>query len=70
MHFSIQYIIQNSTIYTLTSVCIFSILFSVHFQRCWQGEFVKKSRASSAGGHLSYSHDLNVSLRGDFLKGN
>ena len=24
----------------LTSVCIFSILFSIHFQRGWQGEFV------------------------------
>ena len=28
------------TLYTLTSVCIFSILFSIHFLRCWQGEFV------------------------------
>ena len=28
------------TIYTLTSVSIFSILFSIHFLRCWQGEFV------------------------------
>ena len=28
------------TLYTLTSVCTFSILFFVQFQRCWQGEFV------------------------------
>ena len=28
------------TLYTLTSVCIFSILFSIHFLRCWEGEFV------------------------------
>ena len=28
------------TLHILTSVCIFSILFSVHFQRGWQGEFV------------------------------
>ena len=28
------------TLYTLTSVCIFSILFSIHFLMCWQGEFV------------------------------
>ena len=34
------------TLYTLTSVCIFSILFPIHFLRYWQGEFVKKSRAS------------------------
>ena len=27
-------------LYTLTSVCIFSILFSIHFLMCWQGEFV------------------------------
>ena len=28
------------TLYTLTSVCIFSILFSIHLLMCWQGEFV------------------------------
>ena len=28
------------TLYTLTSVCIFSILFSIHFLMCRQGEFV------------------------------
>ena len=28
------------TLCTITSVCIFSILFSKHFLRCWQGEFV------------------------------
>ena len=33
------------THYNLTSVCIFSILFSVHFLRHWWGEFVYKSRA-------------------------
>ena len=27
------------TLYTLTSVCIFSILFSIDSLRCWQGEF-------------------------------
>ena len=30
------------TLYTLTSVCIFSILFSIHFLRCWQGEIDPK----------------------------
>ena len=29
-----------NTLYILTSVCIFSILFSTNFQRCWRGEFV------------------------------
>ena len=28
------------TLYTLTSVCIFSIMFFIHLPRCWQGEFV------------------------------
>ena len=32
--------IMSSTLYTLTQVCIFSILFSLHFLMCWQGEFV------------------------------
>ena len=26
-------------LYTLTSLCIFSILFFIHFLRCWWGEF-------------------------------
>ena len=29
------------TLFTLTSVCTFSILFFLHFLRCWQGEFLK-----------------------------
>ena len=37
------------TLYTQTSVCIFSILFSRHFLRCWQGEF---SIASFVGDHF------------------
>ena len=53
------------TIYTLTSVCTFSILFSMHFLRCWQGEFVYRSKASFVGGHFRYSHDLNVWFRGN-----
>ena len=31
---------EGLTLYALTSVCIFSILFFIHFLRCWQGEFV------------------------------
>ena len=34
------------TLYSITSVCIFSILLSRHFLRLWQGEFVQQSRAS------------------------
>ena len=47
-------------LYTLTSVCIFSILFSIHFLGCCQEEFVERSRASLVADHFLYSHDLNV----------
>ena len=30
---------QTLTLYTLTSECIFSILFSIHFLKCQEGEF-------------------------------
>ena len=40
------------TFYTLTSVCIFSIVFFIHFLRCWQGEFVEQSRATLVGDHF------------------
>ena len=35
---------ESLTLNTLTSECIFSILFSKHFLLSWQGEFVKKWR--------------------------
>ena len=53
------------TLYTLTSVCIFSILFFIHFLRCWQGEFVYQSKASFVCDHFLYSCEFNVRLRGD-----
>ena len=58
------------TLYTLTSVCIFSILFSIHFQRGWQGEFVSQSRAALVGDHLLYSHNFHVWFRGDIVRRN
>ena len=33
-------------LYTFTSVCIFSILLSIHVLRCWEGDFVWQSKAS------------------------
>ena len=59
--------ILSLTRYTLTSVCIFSILCSIYFLMCWQGEFVWQSRASLVGGHFVYSCDLHVWFRGDIL---
>ena len=55
------------TLYSITSVCIFSILLPRHFLRLWQGEFVQQSRASLVGDHLLYSHDLDVWFRGDVV---
>ena len=59
-------------LFTITSVCIFSILFSMHFFRCWQGEFVWQSKASIPviGDHfLSFWWPLYLTwwviLRGD-----
>ena len=65
-----QHGIYLSTLYTLTSVCIFSILFSIHFQRGWQGEFVSQSRAVLVGDHLFYSHDFHVWFKGDIVRRN
>ena len=45
--------------YDLTSVCIFSILFSIYFLRCQQEEFVSHSRALVAA-HFLNTRDLNV----------
>ena len=53
------------TLCTLTSVCIFSSLFSKHFLRCRGGEFFQQSRASLVGGHFLYHPDLNVWFRDD-----
>ena len=57
------------TLYNLTSVCIFSILFSINFFTCWQGEFFWQSRGSSVYYHCLYSHNLNVWFRGVIEKG-
>ena len=37
------------TLHTLASVCIFSILFCIHFLEYLEGEFVEKSRACLVG---------------------
>ena len=57
-------------LYSLRSVCIFSILLHRHFLGFWQGEFVQQSRASLVGDHLLYSHDLSVWFRRDVLRRN
>ena len=50
-----------------TSMWIFSLLLSLNFHGCWQGEFAWQSRVSSIGDHPLYSIDLNVGFRGKLL---
>ena len=47
------------SLYTLTSTCIFSILFYIHFLGCWQEEFIKQSEVSLVGDHCSCYHNVN-----------
>ena len=56
------------TLYSLTPECIFSILFSIHLLRCWQGALVYQSRVFQAGDHFLYSRDLTVWFRGDSVR--
>ena len=56
------------TLHNLTSVCIFSILFFIHFPRCRQREFVYQSRAFLFGDHFFYSCDLNVRFCSNTVK--
>ena len=58
------------TLHTLTLVCLFSLLICLHFLRCWQGEFVQQSRASSVDDLSLHSRDLNVWFRGDIVRRN
>ena len=51
-------------LYTLTSVCIFSIVFSIHFPGADKGNL----RASLVGNHFIYTRDLNVLFRSDILR--
>lgn len=68
--------IQCSKLYTVKdwtlmwSVCIFSLLFSMHFLGYWHGEFFDQPKAFLIGDHFLYSHDLNVWFRGDAARRN
>ena len=56
---------ERVTLYTLTSVCIFFLLFSIYFLRKCHRELVQKSRASLVGDHFPYSHELPVWINSD-----
>ena len=53
---------------SLTSICIFAILFSIYFLKCWQGEFAKQSRSSVVCDYFLYSGDLNFWIRGNIVR--
>ena len=63
-------ILNDQSFPPLTSVKVFSILFPIHSLRCWLGEFMWKSTASSAADNFLYSHDLAAWFRGDIVKRN
>ena len=52
------------TLYTLKSVCTFSVLLFIHFLQCWQGEFAYQSNASFVSDHFLYSHNLDSGVIG------
>ena len=59
---------KRATLCILRSVCIFSILFSMYFLWCWQGEFLYELSASYVGNNLLYSCALNIDS-GDNITG-
>ena len=57
------------TLYTLTSKCIFAILFSIHLLRSWKGEFVWKLRTLwlliISLNLVAFMYDTGVTLWGE-----
>ena len=58
------------TLYTSTSAFIFSTLFSLHFLRYGQGEFVWQSRAFWISDHFLCSRDLYIWFKGKTVRRN
>ena len=48
------------TLNTLTSPCVFSLLFPIHFLWHRKGEFDEQLRVSLESDHISYSHGVNI----------
>ena len=63
-------ITTHRTLWPLPSMCIFSILFSLHFLWWCQGEFVSQSRASLSKWSFLSFFDLNFWIRDDIVKRN
>ena len=63
----LPFIEVKTTLYSLSSVCKFSLLISTDFLWYLRGEVVQQSRASWVHDHYLYSHGLNVWFRGDIV---
>ena len=50
------------TLFIITSICVFFILFFIHSLRWWHGEFFYQSRASLVGDNLLYPRILVTSV--------
>ena len=59
--------VQMLTLYTLTSAYMFSMLFSIHIMRFWEGEFDKQSRASVVDDYFLSLYDFNVQIGDDIV---
>ena len=55
---SLSYTSASLTLYSVRSICIFSILFFIHFQKHWQGEFVWQSKYSLVDAYFLNSHEF------------
>ena len=62
----IRSLMKALTCYILTSVCIISMLFSIYFLRCWQGEFVLSIKSLFGWWSFpSLRYDSGVILKGE-----
>ena len=66
--FSAPSVFSLSTLYTLTSVFIFSILFIHTFPEVLTRRIFPTIRASVVGDHFIYSHDLYLYFRDDIIR--
>ena len=55
----VTWIISQLNPLPLPLIFIFSVLFSIHFLKYWQGEFAGQSRLSLVSNNFPYSCDLN-----------
>ena len=62
------WLIAFLTLYSPVAVCVFSILFSVHFSWYWQENLYINQELFSVGDHFLYSHDPYVLFSNDTVR--